>query len=358
MALTHLATPIRVGLLGYGYSGRTFHAPLIKAVSGLALCAVASSDPEKVHADLPEMTVYADPLSLATADGIGLVVIATPNASHAPLARAALAAGKHVVVDKPFTLDLVEARDLVALSKSRGLTLSVFHNRRWDSDFLTIRHAIAHGLVGTVSHFESHFDRLRPQVRDRWREVAGPGSGIWFDLGPHLIDQTLQLFGLPDRVQANLARQRASSPVDDWAHVVLDYGERRAVLHAGMLVAGGTNRFTVHGEAGSLVKRGADPQERQLLSGMRPGQANWGADADALLVYDRSGAQSMVPATNGDQRLYYASIVHALNGSVSDIVTPIQALAVMAVIEAAFDSARRRSSVELPLTAEERVLWR
>jgi predicted dehydrogenase len=351
-------TPIRVGLIGYGYSGRTFHAPLVRAVSELALCAVASSDPKKVHADLPEMTVYADPLSLATADGIDLVVIATPNASHAPLARAALDAGKHVVVDKPFTLDLVEARDLVGLSKSRGLTLSVFHNRRWDSDFLTIRHAIAHGLAGTVSHFESHFDRFRPQVRDRWREVAGPGSGIWFDLGPHLVDQALQLFGLPDRIQANLAHQRAASTADDWAHVVLDYGERRAVLHAGMFAAGGTQRFIVHGEAGSLVKKGTDPQERQLLSGMRPGEAGWGVDADALLVYDRSGAQSIVPATNGDQRRYYASIVNALNGSVSDMVTTIQALAVMAVIEAAFDSARRHSSVELPLTAEERVSWR
>ena len=351
-------TPVRVGLIGYGYSGRTFHAPLITAVSGLTLCAVASSDPKKVHADLPEMTVVADPLALATADGIDLIVIASPNASHAQLARTALNAGKHVVVDKPFTLDLVEARDLIALSKSRGLTLSVFHNRRWDSDFLTVRHAIAHGLAGTVSHFESHFDRFRPQVRDRWREAPGPGSGIWFDLGPHLIDQTLQLFGLPDRVQANLARQRKGSLADDWAHVVLDYGERRAVLHAGMLVAGGTNRFIVHGEAGSLVKRGADPQERQLLNGMRPGQAGWGADADGLLVYDRSGAQSIVPATNGDQRLYYASIVNALNGSVSDIVTPIQALAVMAVIEAAVDSAHRRCSVELPLTAEERISWR
>jgi predicted dehydrogenase len=350
--------PIRVGLIGYGFSGKIFHAPLINAVTGLALSAVASSDPKKVHADLPGVVVHVDPLALATAEGIDMIVIATPNASHAPLARAALAAGKHVVVDKPFTLDLAEARDLIALSKTQELMLSVFHNRRWDSDFLTIRQAIADGLVGTVSHFESHFDRFRPQVRNRWREGGGPGSGVWFDLGPHLIDQTLQLFGLPDRVQANFAHQRVGTLADDWAHVVLDYGERRAVLHAGMLAAGGTSRFIIHGDAGSVVKRNADRQEQQLLSGMRPGEAGWGEDADELLVYDRSGEQRIVPATTGDQRLYYAGIVDALNGSVSGTVTPIQVLAVMAILEAAVDSVRTRTSVELPLTAEERASWR
>jgi predicted dehydrogenase len=307
---------------------------------------------------MPGMTVYADPLSLATAEGIDLVVIATPNASHASMARAALTAGKHVVVDKPFTLNLTEARDLIALSVSRALTLTVFHNRRWDSDFLSIRRAIAAGLIGTVSHFESHFDRFRPLVRDRWRESGGPGSGLWFDLGPHLIDQALQLLGLPDRVQANLAHQRAGALSDDWAHVVLDYGERRAVLHAGMLVAGGTSRFIVHGDGGSLVKRHADQQERQLLAGMRPGDAGWGDDADALLVYDRTGKENTIPAIRGDQRQFYVGLVDVLNGSESDTVTPIQALAVMAVLEAAVNSDRMRACVDLPLTAAERASWR
>jgi predicted dehydrogenase len=349
--------PIRVGLIGYGYSGKTFHAPLIKAVSGLILKAVASRDPKKVHADLPDVSVFVDPLALATADGIDLVVIATPNASHAPLARTALAAGKHVVVDKPFTLNLAEARDLIALSTARALTLSVFHNRRWDSDYLTIQRAIADGLVGTVAHFESRIDRFRPQVRNRWREDGAAGSGIWFDLGPHLVDQALRLFGLPERVQANLAQQRPGALADDWAHVVLDYGERRAVLHAGMLVAGGTSRFIVHGDAGSVVKRSADRQEQQLLSGMRPGQAGWGEDPDPLIAYDGSGEQRILPARPGDQRQYYEGIVARLNGAGSGAATPIEALGVMAVIEAGVDSARSRKSVELSLTSEERASW-
>jgi predicted dehydrogenase len=349
--------PIRVGLLGYGFSGKTFHAPLIRAVPGLSLDAVASSNPAKVQADLPGVAIHRDPLQLARAEDIDVIVIATPNASHAPLARAALAAKKHVIIDKPFTLDLAEARELITESKKMGVLLSVFHNRRWDSDFLTVRRAIEQGLIGTIVHYESHLDRFRPEVRDRWREDGGPGSGVWFDIGPHLVDQTLQLFGLPDRIQANLARQRADSRTDDWAHVVLDYGSHRAVLHASLVAAGGTNRFIAHGEAGSLVKKGIDLQETQLLSGMQPGEPGWGEDPDALIIYDRSQEQLIVPATRGDQRSYYAGLVTALNGSTKGWVTPIQALAVMAVVEAAVDSVRSQRSVELPLTVEERSLW-
>jgi predicted dehydrogenase len=348
---------IRVGLLGYGYSSKTFHAPLITALPEFALIAVASRDAARVRADLPDVAVYADPLVVATLDSLDLIVIATPNDTHAPLARAALAAGKHVVIDKPFTIDLAEARDLVAMAAYGNTLLSVFHNRRWDSDFLTIRKAIADGLAGEVSHFESHFDRFRPQVRDRWRERNGPGGGIWFDLGPHLVDQALQLFGLPDLVQASLACQRAGGMADDWAHVVLRYGERRVVLHAGMLVAGGTNRFTVHGDAGSFVKRRADRQEHQLLAGTHPGAPGWGEDPDPLLTYDATGNEHRLPAIAGDQRAYYAGIADALAGKAANPVPPIQALAVMAVVVAAVDSAQTGTSVTLSLTAEEYVAW-
>jgi predicted dehydrogenase len=350
--------PIRIGLIGYGYSGKTFHAPLIRAVPELSLDAVASSDSKKVQLDLPGVRVYKDPYALTCAEDIDVIVIATPNASHAPLARAALSAKKHVIIDKPFTVDLVEARDLVAQSKKLGLVLSVFHNRRWDSDYLTVREAIKQGIVGaTIHHYESHIDRFRPQVRDRWREDGGPGSGLWFDLGPHLVDQALQVLGLPDRIQGNFAHQRVGSRADDWAHVVLEYGAHRAILHATMWAAGGTSRFTIHGDAASIVKRGIDLQEKQLVSGLRPGDAGWGEDPDPLIVYGRSGEERIVPATKGDQRSYYTGLVDALNGAASRWVTPIQALAVMAVVEGAIDSARMRATVELPLTSEERGAW-
>ncbi len=344
---------IRVGLIGYGFSGKTFHAPLIASVTGLHLAAVSSRDAARVQADFPDMVVHADPQSLITADDIDVVVIATPNDTHAQLARDAIRAGKHVVIDKPFTLDIDEARSLLQLAQRQGTLLSVFHNRRWDSDFLTVRAAIEAGDIGTVRHFESHMDRFRPEVRDRWRERGGAGSGVWYDLGPHMIDQALILFGLPDRVQASLAMQRAGALTDDWAHVVLCYGETRVILQASMLAAGGSDRFTVHGDTGSLTKQFGDRQERQLLDGMRPGDAHWGEDPDALMLHDGSQRRER-PAVPGDQRDYYRGIAAALNGTGNNPVAPIEALAVMAVLNAAIDSAKTGVATIPAITDDER----
>jgi predicted dehydrogenase len=258
------------------------------------------------------------------------------------------------VVDKPFTLTLADARELSEIAEQQGCLLSVFQNRRWDSDFLSVRRAIADGLLGTVAHFESHFDRFRPEVRRRWREGDGPGSGIWLDLGPHLVDQAIQLFGVPNRVLASLALQRQGALSDDWSHAILDYGPRRAILHAGMLAAGGVPRFLVHGDKGSLVKRKADPQEAQLLAGMKPHGEGWGVDDDDLLFYDGDGGERHIPAQRGDQSTYYAAIQCALRGSGPNPVPPLQAIAVVAVVEAAASAARSGQSVVPDLTAGER----
>ena len=348
--------PVHVALIGYGFAGRTFHAPLIQSVPGLSLALVASRDAGKVRADLPDMEVIGEPLQAATDPRIGLVVIASPNHTHAPLARAALTAGKHVVVDKPFTLDLREARELVTLARRQDRVLSVFQNRRWDSDFLAVREAIDAGLIGEVVHFESRIERFRPQVRARWREQAGPGSGLWWDLGPHLVDQALQLFGLPDTVHASLAAQRTGAATDDWAHVVLGFGTRRAILHAGMLAAGSVARFIVHGSKGSAVKQRPDPQEAQLLAGVRPGAARWGFDDDALQLHDGNGIQ-LRPAPRGDQARYYALLRDAVLGIGDNPVSPAQALAVMAVLEAAVASAAQGRTLAPALTEEERAAF-
>jgi predicted dehydrogenase len=259
------------------------------------------------------------------------------------------------VVDKPFTLDLADARELAALADRQQRLLSVFHNRRWDSDFLTVQQAIADGVIGGVAHFESHFDRFRPEVRARWREGSGPGSGIWFDLGPHLVDQALQLFGIPDRVLASLALQRVGALSDDWAHVVLEYSGRRVILHAGMLVAGGVPRFLVHGTRGSLMKRKPDPQEAQLLAGMKPHHQGWGVDPDPMLLYDGSGGERHIPSLAGDQSRYYAGIDAALRAGAPNPVPPVQAIAVVAVIEAALLAARTGQATMPKLTDDERV---
>src|SRR4051794_14291476 len=214
--------PIRAGLIGYGYAGKTFHAPLLRAVPGIDLAIVGSSRGDRVLADLPNATVVS-PEEAATHPDADLIVIATPNESHFPLAAAALRAGKHVVVDKPFTLDLSQARELVRIAREHKRLLSVFQNRRWESDILGAKSIISSGALGQIVHFEAHMDRYRPLVRQRWREDPGPGAGLWFDLGPHLIDLTVHLFGLPDAVLASVATLRPGSRTDDWAHVQLIY---------------------------------------------------------------------------------------------------------------------------------------
>ncbi|WP_266160636.1 oxidoreductase [Dyella silvatica] len=352
-----MAAPTRIALIGYGFVGKTFHAPLIAAVDGLELTVVASRDADKVHADLPAVEVIADAYRAVADEHVDLVVIASPNDTHAPLARAALEAGKHVVVDKPFTLDLAAARELAALAARHGRVLSVFQNRRWDSDYLGVRQVIEQGLLGRLAHVESHFDRFRPEPRVRWRESAGAGGGLWYDLGPHLIDQALQLFGLPQRIQAHMAIQRDGGQATDWAQVLLDYGSLRVILHASMLVAGGGARFILHGSRGSLLKPLADRQEAQLLAGVRPGAAGWGEDPDDMLFYDGSGQVSRLPTPAGDQRRYYAMLRDALCGQGANPVSPLQAITVMAVLEAAIEAATSGRSVTLSLSDEERGAW-
>src|SRR6185295_3701418 len=203
---------LRVALIGYGYAGRTFHAPLIGGTPGLELAVICSSRAERVHADLPGIRVVASPEDACGRPSSDLGVIATPHDSHVALATTALRAGKHVVIEKPVATTLEEARQLAAAAQDIDRVIAVFHNRRWDGDFLAVRDLLNRGVLGNLSQFESHFDRFRPFVRDRWRERAGIGGGLWYDLGPHLVDQALQLFGLPDRVTASLAAAAVRRP--------------------------------------------------------------------------------------------------------------------------------------------------
>ena len=280
---------IRVGLIGFGFVSKTFHVPLLLATDGYQITTVSSSHPADVKAVLPDADVVQDAEAVATHPDIDLVVIASPNETHAPLAEAAMRAGRNVVVDKPFTITVDEARRLGAVSKAERVLLSVFQNRRWDSDFLTIQDAIRGDLIGRVVLFESRIDRYRPEVRERWREIPGPGAGLLYDLGPHLIDQTLLLFGIPDTVQATLAIQRSGGRTDDFFQLVLRYGEMVATLGAGSLVSGGSPRFAIHGERASVVKQMPDIQEDQLRAGMTPGSKDWGLDPDDVVLYEGAG---------------------------------------------------------------------
>ena len=298
---------MRVALLGYGFAGKTIHAPLIRSVPGLELVQVLSRDAARVHADIPGITVTSNADDVFANPAVDLIVIATPNDTHAPLATRALRAGKGVVIDKPFTVTPDEARKVIDLASASGMFLSVFHSRRFDADFLTVRSLLAAGELGELMYFESHYDRYRPVVQNRWREQPGPGSGIWYDLGSHLLDQALQLFGDPDTVSADLGVQRAGGETVDYFHVVLHYGRMRAILHGSNLVIAETPRFILHGTQGSYVKYGMDPQEPALRRGELPGSGDWGRDTRHGTLTTASGAR-IVETLPADYREFYRAV--------------------------------------------------
>jgi predicted dehydrogenase len=350
-------TPIRVALVGFGYAGRVFHAPLITATSGLALTVIGTRRSAK-ETGYPHAIAVSDPSAAVRHPEADLVVIATPNERHAPLAEAALRAGKHVVVDKPFTVSLAEARALAALAAETERVLSVFQNRRWDSDFLGVRAAMAAGDLGDVVELRSEMSRYRPEVRDRWRERAGPGAGVWYDLGSHLVDQALLLFGPPATVAADLRIQRRGGTAVDWFHVLLGYGPARVILSSSMLAATPAPRFLVRGTQASLTRVGWDPQEDQLLRGVRPGSPGWGLEEKRIAIHqEEESERRAVPAPAGDYPAYYAALREAIAGGGDPPVTAAQGCAVMAVIEAGERSSVEGRVVAPDFTPVERRAW-
>ncbi len=338
---------IRVGLIGYGLAGASFHAPLIGAVPGLRLTSIATSRGAAVARDWPEATVVADAEALLADPAIDLVVIATPDHSHAPLAQAALNAGKHVVIDKPFVTDPADGAALIVLAEAHGLMLSAFHNRRWDADFLTVRKVLAGGVLGGIASAELRWDRFRPAIKPGWRETEG--AGLLNDLGPHLLDQAVQLFGAPDGVSADLATQRAAATTEDYFEITLFYGQRRVTVSAATLVAQPRPRFALYGTGGSFVKHGIDPQEAVLRAGLPPTSPGFGEDVpDAYgTLTAADGTTRSEPSVRGDWRRYYEGVVAAISVGAAAPVPAREAQAVMELIALA-----RRSAAEgqrLPL---------
>jgi predicted dehydrogenase len=336
-------TEIPVALVGYGYAGKTFHQPLIAATAGLRLVCVVSRQPDKVASDVPDAKVVPDLEAALSDPAIQLVVIASPNHCHAPQAIAAMRAGRAVVVDKPFTVTMDDARDVERVSQETGQPVFVFHNRRWDADFRLLQQWVGEGRLGQIVHFESHFDRWRPTVRDRWRERSGPGGGLWLDLGPHLIDQALLLLGAPLSVSADIAMERPGALVDDAFRVTLNYALSRAVLSASMLRADNGLRFAVHGTSGSFLKHGQGAQEDDLKAGMSPLDPAFGIDPDPAIVTTADGdilTRTELSVGRGGYLAFYAGVRDALRTGCESPVALSQAIDVMRVLELGFTSAR------------------
>ena len=356
-----MAEPIiSVGLVGFGFAGRTFHAPVIASVPGLKLAGVLQRHGDDAAQIFPGTRVVRSVPELLALD-VPLVVVATPNESHAPIARECLLADRNVVIDKPFALTYVEAAEVAALAAKRRRLLSVYQNRRWDGDFQTLQKLVESGELGRVVTYESHFDRFRPERRDgAWREQAGPGSGVLFDLGPHLIDQALQLFGVPQAISGDVRLDRDGAVADDAFDLTLHYPGLRACLRASMLASYAGPRYVVHGTRGSYVKFGLDPQEDALKRGEKPGatlawgrepESAWGtlivgASGEGRGIPAQPGEERKIPTAAGDYRGYYENVRDAILGKAELAVTGDAALRVMRIMELAAESSREGRLVD------------
>lgn len=351
--------PLRVALIGYGHGGAVFHAPLIAATPGLELSAIVTTAPDRcqrVRHEHPSATLLASPeLVWRHAAEYDLVVISTPNRSHASLGLAALEAGLAVVLDKPMAVSVAEAERLVAASRHTGRLLTVFHNARWANTFLTVREIIASGVLGTITRYEARMDRYRPAPRpSAWRESGDPAEagGLLFDLGSHLIDQAVQLFGWPLRVYAEVARRRPDTQVDDDTFVALEFAGLRAHLWMSYLARLPGPAVRVHGLNGSYEKVLGDPQEAALSIGQRPGGSNWGhepRDEWGRLSTTIAGLHVDGPLESrpGAYPAFYAAVRDALHSGGPPPVDPADAIGVLRIIEAAQAGARTSTVISV-----------
>jgi predicted dehydrogenase len=341
---------LRVALLGYGLAGAVMHAPLIAAAPGMRVTAVVTSDPgraARVRAEVPGARVLPDAAALWAATGeYDVAVVATANRAHVPQARAALEAGLHVVVDKPLAVTAAEARELAALARARGRVLTVFHNRRWDGELLTLVRLLQEGAIGRLVRLESRFDRWRPEpVAGAWRERTDPadGGGLLLDLGTHLVDQCVLLLGRPATVYAEVDRRRAGDGPDDDVYIALGWaGGVRAHLSAGVLAGEPTERLRATGTAGTFVKPGLDSQEQALRDGLRPGPGvRWGADERSRWgwIARGDGERTPVPTEDGRWTAFYPAVAAAVRDGAPPPVEPADAVTVLEVLEAARRSA-------------------
>lgn len=330
---------IRVGIIGLGYAAKTFHLPLLEAAPEFQLIAVSSSQSNIHLPSHPNLVVFKTPGELLNSDLIDLVILTSPNDSHFSLAELALQRGLHLVIEKPMTIRSSEAYHLCDLAQKNSCLLTVFHNRRWDGDFLTVKQLIKDESVGQLRIFESHFDRFRPEVRDRWRENAGAGSGIWYDLGPHLVDQALHLFGLPLAVTAQLKAMRENSKNTDYFHVQFHYEELEVILHSSPFNAGPNLRFQLAGDLGNYVKYGLDPQELQLKSSLAIDDLNFGVEQSTEhgTLYTTTHRQRIV-TEKGRYSTFYQQLAKAISHRDALPINPLDAARVIELIEIAEQS--------------------
>lgn len=339
---------IQTGIVGYGFSAQTFHLPLLQACERFNLHGISTRKTALLNEKHPKIQTFRTPLELMHDPLIDLIVITSPNDSHYGLARQSLEFGKHVILEKPMVCSSEEGRSLIALAKEKGLLLSVFHNRRWDGDFLTAKKLLQDGLLGEVRYFESHFDRFRPCVRDRWRERPGAGAGMWYDLGAHLVDQALCLFGLPTALTARILATRDQSQAQDYFHVLFHYENCEIILHSSSYSAGPNCRFHIQGSGGSYIKYGLDPQEMQLKSGVSPYSQQFGKENQAHFgtLYTEK-TEKRIGTDPGSYLSYFEQFADSIDTGSALPVTGAEGLQVIRLIELAEKSSLEGRTIQI-----------
>jgi predicted dehydrogenase len=348
---TMVMQQIKVGLIGYGISAKAFHAPFFKILPQYKVTAVLERHKQESKSLFPEAVVVTKVEDLLLQD-VDLVVITTPNDTHFPYTLKALQAGKHVVVEKPFTITSEDALLLIDAAQQYNRILSVYQNRRYVSDFLTVEDILAKKLLGNVHEFEAHYDRYRPEERpNAWREKPTPGSGILYDLGAHLIDQALYLFGLPTHIYADIKNQRPHAQTTDCFELHLYYGYLKVILKAGMLVRESGPRYMIHGTEGSFIKYGEDSQEPPLRAGIMPVGDDWGKEDDSiygLLHTDINGTiiKEKYTSMKGDYGRYYTNLYETIINKIPLREQPQHGYNTIKLIELAVKSFTQKAMIE------------
>lgn len=344
---------INTALCSFGMSGWVFHAPFIDVHHGFNLYAVYERSKNLAQERFPRVKTYRSLNEMLADANVDLVVVNTPNATHYEFTKKALQAGKHVVVEKPFTIEVEEAEELITLAKQQNKVLSVYHNRRWDSDFLTVKKMLAEKLLGDVVEAEIHYDRYKEDLSPKLhKETPGPGTGALYDLGSHLIDQSVQLFGMPDAVFADMAILRKVSKVDDYFEVILYYPDLRVRLKATYVAREAAPSFIFHGSKGSFLKSRADVQEADLQALKTPGSDDWGREPDSergLLHTEHNGEliKNYVQTEQGNYMKFYDQLYAAIARGKDPLVTGEDGLKVIQLIKAAFKSHEEKRVVML-----------
>jgi scyllo-inositol 2-dehydrogenase (NADP+) len=338
---------LNVALIGFGLSGRYFHAPFLKTTDGFTISQVMTRNAQSVHEFDADIEVVTDCDAIFENKDIDVVFVCSPNDTHFEYAQKALEAGKHVVIEKPFANSVLEAEKLIEIANRSELVLTAYQSRRWDADFLTIQNLLNQGVLGHINEFEARFDRFRPEVlHGTWKEIPKAGAGGFYNLGSHLIDQALVLFGNPDYVTATIKTIREAGITDDYFDVRLDYADKRVILKSNVLAYQNELRYVIHGSEGSFIKSGLDIQEDILRKNILPNTPDWGQEPDSQwgAVYSES-QNGKVPSLAGNYRAFYSNLYDAIVHKKPLAVQPNQALNTTKVIELAFDSSRLKRSM-------------